>query len=168
MACCFGFVLAGTVAGAAAGAPAGAEAGIAAGTPIGTAAGTAAGTVVAPSCFSGSEFVGCGFAWFGSADEDTSKAARATPAARAARVTHAARGTSTTFVELLAGGGGWNTAVASDLLEVGAGSTLLKPPTSALQAAAEDFTVEDADDMTSVAFLTGAALVLDPEEAAAL
>ena len=160
MACCFGFVLAGTVAGAAAGAPAGAEAGIAAGTPIGTAAGTAAGTVVAPSCFSGSEFVGCGFAWFGSADEDTSKAARATPAARAARVTHAARGTSTTFVELLAGGGGWNTAVASDLLEVGAGSTL--------QAAAEDFTVEDADDMTSVAFLTGAALVLDPEEAAAL
>ena len=29
-------------------------------------AGTASGTVVAPSCFSGSEFVGCGFAWFGS------------------------------------------------------------------------------------------------------
>lgn len=71
-------------------------------------------------------------------------------------------------MELLAGGGGWKTAAASDLLEVRAVATLLKPPASALQTAAEDFTVEDADDMKSVAFLTGAALILDPEEAAPL
>ena len=102
-------------------------------------------------------------------DEGASEAGRAaTPAARAARATPAARETSAAFVELLAGGGGWKTAAASDLLKVWAGATLLKPPASALQTATEDFTVEDADDVMSDAFLTGAALVLDPEEAAPL